>query len=1251
MIFLSRLKLSGIILCCFISALSAQAQKKYPALLWEITGNGLSKPSYLYGTMHVSSKLAWHLSDSFFVALNAVNTVGLESNPDEWLKNMKEMGLLEQLNNPNTYYNTDFYKEAFKPSLPENKQYAEILANDPDLINNLLYRNSVTRDEHEEATYVDLFIYKTGAKLGKKIISLENFKTSLIMATKASTPDANDVYDAARSKIDYYKVQTEIKDAYRNGDLDALDSLSRLTYTYKNTQKYLIDDRNVILAKSIDSVNKTGNTIFAGIGAAHLPGKDGVIELLRKMGYKLRPVSGIYTKKSIKEKENIESIIKKLPYSIQYAKDSAFTFELFDAPVNLANLQGFSFSLATDMANGSYYMISRQTTFASLYNGSIESIRAKIDSMLYENIPGKIISRKEISSNTGIKGIDIINKTKKGDFQRYQIFFPENEMILFKMSGKGEYVKGAEATRFFNSIKFKPLKENSDYTFSPPTQGFSVTSFPVNKYIYNKRHGLQGLAETFFTQDNSKHITAGVMHYYYHDFDYLEEDTFELNLLCSSTLKNFNYTANNTRTLTTEQNLPCVTFSGDNTSLNRTFYGKIFIKGIHYYLVYAITNIGSAIPKDYFSSFKIKDFKHTNEIKSVTDHDFAFTVMDEIVPDDKNQLQEALAGFYEEQQKEKDKKNHSTAFDYQSKSKTYYSPSSGEHINIQYEKYNDYDCRDQKKFWKDVKELSKKSSFIISKDVYRNENGVETYDVFLKDTACSSIIQRKYLLKEGLLFCLSAVYDSVSGPIGWTDSFLKSFKHKDTNFTKPIFVNKTAALLRDLSSADSSIKYAAITSLQNNAFSKEGAADFIKYIQTPEFLKLSEDSRAIILTNGGTLEDEKIIPHYKKLYNYYADSSYMQVCIIKGLAFLRTQNSYNTIYDLLKNNTPLTGDQSVITDIVNPMYDSLELCSGFFPGLFSLSTFEEYKTPMFKLFADLVIRDVIPASKYATQLPVILVDANNELKRYNTSSSKAKTSNYDEAAAMAAAEELAAMFAQKLEEEVNPSPKKVYPKYFEMIENYAVVLAPYYATNNGAKQYFDKLWKIKHEKTLLNITLIAAKNKIAVNDTLWKFFSNNAKTKLKLFKELGNLKMLEKFDQSKLSQEDFCKTGIEEEITMYDYSYDDDNSSLKEKVKPDSIVFIRKEPVKNKKEEGNLYFFERTDNKNKTKSLAYAFVKKGDKVTANFEVLDTKHVIEIGKTQEETIKTICSDFYYKGRQRYIGLKNNNYSYYDGMYEE
>ena len=89
--------LLAVLLFCTISV-SAQKKTtaKYPSLLWEITGNGLAKPSYLFGTMHVSSKLVFHLSDSFYLALKSVDAVALELNPDTWQGEMVTMNNIKQ---------------------------------------------------------------------------------------------------------------------------------------------------------------------------------------------------------------------------------------------------------------------------------------------------------------------------------------------------------------------------------------------------------------------------------------------------------------------------------------------------------------------------------------------------------------------------------------------------------------------------------------------------------------------------------------------------------------------------------------------------------------------------------------------------------------------------------------------------------------------------------------------------------------------------------------------------------------------------------------------------------------------------------------------------------------------------------------------------------------------------------------------------------------------------------------------------
>src|SRR5215470_20394379 len=83
-IVLSVLAFSSILFC----DAQSKASKKYPSLFWEITGNGLSRPSYLFGTMHVSSKMVFHLPDSFYLGIKNVDVVALETNPESWQEDL-----------------------------------------------------------------------------------------------------------------------------------------------------------------------------------------------------------------------------------------------------------------------------------------------------------------------------------------------------------------------------------------------------------------------------------------------------------------------------------------------------------------------------------------------------------------------------------------------------------------------------------------------------------------------------------------------------------------------------------------------------------------------------------------------------------------------------------------------------------------------------------------------------------------------------------------------------------------------------------------------------------------------------------------------------------------------------------------------------------------------------------------------------------------------------------------------------------
>jgi uncharacterized protein YbaP (TraB family) len=140
------------------------------SLLWEVTDNGLERPSYLYGTMHASSKVAFRLDDVFFESLKKVDVIALESDPTQWMN--------------------EYYQEQILPQMVRSNIRMDDIA-----LNGYLYRKNGASDNFEEETYLDMFIFQAGKKAGKPIMSLEDFKESQYLTSKAGTNPAKKEID------------------------------------------------------------------------------------------------------------------------------------------------------------------------------------------------------------------------------------------------------------------------------------------------------------------------------------------------------------------------------------------------------------------------------------------------------------------------------------------------------------------------------------------------------------------------------------------------------------------------------------------------------------------------------------------------------------------------------------------------------------------------------------------------------------------------------------------------------------------------------------------------------------------------------------------------------------------------------------------------------------------------------------------------------------------------------------------------
>lgn len=1212
------------------------SQQKYPSLLWKISGKDLKKPSYLYGTMHVSNRVAYHLSEQFFDALKSVEVVGLETNPGEWMENMHKTGEISQQTvfSNSFLHERDFYRSVFAVPRTERRMLQTILNYDPDLINGLLYRHSGSKDNFEENTYIDLFIFQAASKLNKKVISLEDFVQSEIKAKLAALPD-EEIEGEKRSS---YVPESRIEEAYRTGNLDVLDSLSKKSSS-RNMQKYLINDRNIFFANTIDSVLRK-NTLFSGVGAAHLPGESGVIELLRRKGYTVEPVFPTVTKKSDKLRDELDAVVKPVSFSKQFSSDSVFSCSVPGPLSPVVDLENVKFHIYADMVNGSFYTTVRLRYLGPLFGQSAETMKTSLDSLLFENIPGKILSKNDIVSNNGIKGIEIINKTRRGDLQRYQIYFTDLEVILFKMGGKGEYATGSEAKQYFSSIQFRNKNEERS-SFSPATKGFSV-KLPGN-YTYVKNSGAStiGLTEDLAAYDKKNRKYYGLKHAVYNDFDYLEEDTFELNLLKKNVLHAFDFEKNILKKTGSHSGFPSVRFSAENKEGNR-FHGQILIKGIHYYFLFMTGDKNCDADEDFFGSFKLTDFVSTQPIKEITDKELSFIAMDEVSDNSASRFNELfakeLAKEKGDEQLKREKERSRFDFDYRTERKAYYSPSSNEYVNIVYEKFNKYDMRTHKEFEEILeKNVRNVNSITVSQKKITKEKDLYTYEAVLKDTATSRALAFKMLVKGGTRYEICTPFDTTLGLRGWTKGFFESFRLKDTVIGTDITRNKFNELVTDLCGTDTVKRREANHSVQNSiSMQKAYLQDFLSLINSDKFKLINEDSRAQLLVNGGTLENDGIIVPYKKMYKQYSDSFYLQLSLLKGLALLKTQNSYNAFAELLNTEAPLVGEESLVKDVFNVLQDSIELCKKFFPSFFVLTKYDEYRGPVYSLLAQLVDKKILGPNIYLSNKENILADAHLAQKRYNPNVKSNPGARNDLEHLEKTVRENAENLMTGLEGLSNNNALKN-SRYLSSLNaiarheliNYAIILAPYYKTDEKVKQFFSRLEKIRTQNIALPLTILKVENQIKDNDTLFSFYCRNLNTRAYFYSELEKKKLTDKFVRTELNQQKIIESVITSQLQLARiYAYERD------KKQKDSLDLIGIHTAQNRYQKGKLYFYSIDKGKSETEQWAVAFIANSSKeISTDVEVLSLSFQPDPQKSKEENVQQLIEEFYLTFRKR------------------
>jgi uncharacterized protein YbaP (TraB family) len=1137
-----------VLVLSFVGAKSQQnTSNKYPSLFWEISGNGLQKPSYLFGTMHVSNKMAFHLSDSFYNAMKSVDAVALELNPDVWQGQMVSMEKLK-LNYANfvTAAGDDYLTENSFRINPYDDELKAALSTEPAVVNNLLYRSFKAKEDFEEDTFLDMYIFQTGKKLGKRSAGVEDFYETEKIVLQAYADMAT---EKKKKKIDtdgesMREITKKMQEAYRRGDLDLMDSLDYLTERSEAFREKFLYKRNEIQANSIDTILRK-SSLFVGVGAAHLPGSRGVIELLRNKGYTLRPIK--MTDRDAAKKEETDKLKVPVIFTAQQADDGFYSVDMPGPLFKMTDeSNGLDRRQYSDMNNGTYYLVTRVKTHAAFIGQPEEMVMKKVDSMLYENIPGKIIEKIIIEKN-GYKGYGITNKTRTGNLQRYSIFITPFEVILFKMSGKENYVKGCEADRFFTSIQLKPINKTVDI-FQSQQAGFYVNLPELTKEGVDITSTDDIDRWEYEAIDKSSGDAYLILKKSVYNFKFLEEDSFDLKLMEESFRSPDFFDRQLQRKLSLFEGYPCLDVK-EKMKDGSFITARFIIKGPQYYAIAARSKNAKKDFSEYFNSFRFTPYKYSTN-KIYTDSFMHFTVSTPVSPE----LNDDYRSTLEKVSKEiAGSKAYSTYRSYWPKSRNaiFKNDSTGELVSVSIQQYPQYYyVKDSAKFW--TNELNdyveKNGLFIYSKDSFLLTGDVRGFKFILGDSASSRSIKRMSVLKDNYMFSLVTMGDTIHQQSDFIESFFTTFKPQQKILGRNIFKSCLDSFFTDLFSKDSLKYLRAQKSVNDVYFGEKGVSKIIDALQkiTPADNEYFETKTKLIAELGYINDSVKhvVVSHLRNIYEQTADTGIFQNEVIKALARHKTAAAINLFRELVLQDPPVFEKEYDYTGLFNSLRDSLALAATLYPELLQLTSLSDYKEPVISLLVKLVDSGYVKAEQYKTYYNKIYLDAKIALKKQqikdekNTADNKKRDGNDEND------------FGQlKLSDDDDEA---------DALTDYAVLLLPFYDSNINVPKFFDKLLKSKADGIRINTAVLLLRNNKTVAGDILIALAANDHTRGSLFTKLEKIKRLDKFPAKYITQQNMARSYL-----LADRNYS----------KIDSVIFVAKQAASYNRQKGVVYFF------------------------------------------------------------------------------
>jgi uncharacterized protein YbaP (TraB family) len=292
-----KLILATILIFNCLFAFSQKIEAK--SLLWKISGNGIKDTSYLYGTIHLIDKKNFVLTPQLKRSFKKTQALVLEVNIEMDAPTKQEMARKMM------YPNRQSIKNYVSPSdynylhsyLIDTLKISALKTTIYEMMTPFFFESIVTAEQIDNVKSYEKTLAKMAGKKEKLFVETIQEQMEIVRGDSLELEIENLMKNIRAGKLNADKEMKEMIKLYVNQDLQEL-------YNYVTTSFIELEKdpakRDEMLAKMLTNRNKKWiplltnwmqeKSLFIAVGAGHLAGDEGVINLLKRQGYTVEPV-------------------------------------------------------------------------------------------------------------------------------------------------------------------------------------------------------------------------------------------------------------------------------------------------------------------------------------------------------------------------------------------------------------------------------------------------------------------------------------------------------------------------------------------------------------------------------------------------------------------------------------------------------------------------------------------------------------------------------------------------------------------------------------------------------------------------------------------------------------------------------------------------------------------------------------------------------------------------------------------------